>query len=234
MASKNSNANPAAPDVRRGWAGVNVEIDARVDSDGSYIYLTYRGTVGELLAAGCLTLSMMAARAARPRGGRPQRDEHGKRFTLHRSPTKYEPDRMKLQRRGDPGIAMQLPGVRELFPEGFPEPAQAEAQSSEPAAADTGAATASDWKEERLDGMDSDLRFLESWNGKQWRGVGEYASPRFRFADGDIQTMESILHRFRTDLFAALDRAAVIDTHATPRPAFLRLVVDNTREVDHA
>jgi hypothetical protein len=75
--------------------------------------------------------------------------------------------------------------------------------------------------------MDSDLRHLESWNGDLWRGVGEYASPRFRFADGDITGLDSIIHRFRGELFAALERATVVDAEQAPRPSFLRLVVDN-------
>jgi hypothetical protein len=238
MATSNSTSacQSGRVDVRRGWAGVDVEIDARTHSDYSgcsHMTLTYRGTIDAMLAAGCLTTFIMANRTGH-RSGRPERDEHDEPFTLHRSPTKREPDRMKLTRSGEPTLAMQLPGVRELFPEGIAEPVPAEAQSTEPAAADTGPATAEDWKEERLDGMDSDLRFLESWNGNLWRGVGKYASPRFRFADGEIKRLDSILGRFRRELIEALEQAVVVDTaHADTngipltRPPFLRLVIDN-------
>jgi hypothetical protein len=241
MASKNSTANP--PDLRTdpatkrdhedergGWAGVGVEIDARVGY--GYVLLTYRGTVDALLTAGCLTPSMMANRAARPRGGRPQRDEHGQRFSLHRSPTKCEPGRMKLQRRGDPGIAMQLPGMTELFPEGLAAPVQDDPpQNSEPAEGEHWwPATARAWKENQLDYLGSDLRIHAKMTGDQWRGLSRVSGPRFRLAEGDLNRMEAIMHRFSEELLALLQQATVIDSQASPRPSFLRLVVDNTRE----
>lgn len=88
--------------------------------------LTYWGTIDALLAAGCLTRDMLPNRPPRQRQGRTQRDEHGIRFILKRAPTKALPERMRLTREGGPAFAMQLPGVREMFPEGIPEPAQAE------------------------------------------------------------------------------------------------------------
>jgi hypothetical protein len=107
---------------------------------------------------------------------------------------------------------------------------QALVDQSEPE--DVGPATALDWKEERLDGMDRDLRFFQSWNGELWDGTGEYASPRFRLAESDTQRLIQIFSLFRNDLFTALEEATVIDTQAAPRSAsFLRLVVDNDNTV---
>jgi hypothetical protein len=169
---------------------------------------------------------MMAARAARPRGGRPQRDEHGKRFTLHRSPTKGVPDRMKLQRRvDDPTFVMQLPGVRELFPEGIPEP---EPQIS---------------KGERICFVGKALSFVQG--ATTWLGDKD----QVLLSDIDLERASSIVDRFLADMHAAMKEAGAIDAQQAPphlrgpiiqahadnngipsRPSFLRLVVDNTRE----
>jgi hypothetical protein len=92
-----------------------------------FVSVAYRGTIDALQVAGCLTPGMISNRPPRQRQGRTQRDEHGMRFTLKRAPTKALPERVRLDRWGEPAFAMQLPGVRELFPEGIPEPAQAEA-----------------------------------------------------------------------------------------------------------
>jgi hypothetical protein len=102
-------------------AGVRMRLETwPLNFDGSgFVVLNYLGTVEALLATGCLTPAMMSNRAARRRGGRALRDEHGMRFTLHRSPSTGEPDRVELHRRPDVAVAMQLPGVRELFPEGI-------------------------------------------------------------------------------------------------------------------
>jgi hypothetical protein len=119
-------------DVRHGSlpSGVSVtvtEITWRYDNKRS-MDVTYRGTTDALLAAGCLTPGMISNRPPRQRQGRTQRDEHGIRFTLKRAPTKDLPERMRLDRRGgegEPAFAMQLPGVRELFPEDIADPSQA-------------------------------------------------------------------------------------------------------------
>lgn len=218
-------------DVRHGSlpSGVSVEAETRTRSDGCFISLTYRGTMDALVAAGCLTPGMKANRQGQ-RSGRTQRDEHGKCFKLHRSPTKATPDRMKLMMcRGDTTLAMQLPGVRDLFPEGIPEFAQAEPKSSEPSAADTGPSpTAREFKGKLLDGLSHDLNVQGSISGKEWRGLSRVTGPRFRLADADIQRMESIMNRFGEELFAALEQAVVIDTQQPPRPSHMRLVVDNT------
>jgi hypothetical protein len=207
-------------EVLRGWAGVGVEIDLRIRSSG-YYDLTYRGTTDAMLTAGCLTSSMMAAREAFRQGDpRGLRDENGNRFNLHRSRTVGESERMKLRRWVEPALAMQLPGVCDLFPE-------AEPPSSEPVDADTGPATPREWKGKQLDYLGHDLRVQASISGNEWRGLGRACGPRFRLAEGDIQRLESIAHRFREEIFAALEQAAVIDTQQSPRPSFLRLVVDN-------
>jgi hypothetical protein len=50
---------------------------------------------------------------------------------------------------------------------------------------------------------------------------------RFRFAQEDVQRIDSILHRFREELAMAINQAAVVDGEASARPSHLRLVVDN-------
>ncbi|GEM_PF-5667774 len=230
-------------EVRRGTlpGGIGIQLETwTLGRPGDTVILTYLGTEDALIAAGCLTTSMIDNRAAKHRGGRSQFDEHGKWFRLHRAPTKASPRRMKLRRCAVPKIAMGMPGVRELFPEGIPEPAstlgapelvlvQSEPQSKEPAAA--GPETAAEWREQQLDDMESNLRYLKSWNGNHWRGLGKFASPRFRLADDEISRLDSILHRFRSEVFEALEQAVVVDNEAPeprrPRPSFLRMVVDN-------
>ncbi len=88
-------------------------------------HLEYRGTIDALLAAGCITPSLLAKRMANRRTS--QFDEHGNAVWLQRSATKGAPKRMELVRRAeDPETAKQLPGVREMFPEYMQEAAQAE------------------------------------------------------------------------------------------------------------
>jgi hypothetical protein len=135
------------------------------------------------------------------------------------TPQKLGPDRCNQHR-------LLAAGRARTVPEGIPNPAQAEPQSGEPAT--SGPATAAEWREEQLDGMDRDLRFLESWNRNLWRGISKYAGPRFRFADDDISRLDSILHRFRSEVIEALERAVVVDKQQSPRPSFLRLAVDNS------
>src|ERR1700691_1343526 len=78
-------------------------------------HLEYRGTIDALLAAGCITPSLLAKRMANRRTS--QLDEHGNPVRLHRSATKGAPERLELVRSaGDPETAEQLPGVREMFP----------------------------------------------------------------------------------------------------------------------
>jgi hypothetical protein len=157
------------------------------------------------------------------------RDEHGQIFFVHSSPTKdAQGGRMRVTRQLEPQFAIQLLGVRDLFPDGFPEPQASEsAAAQEQADTDTGPATVADWKEDALSSMDSDLRFFESWNVKRWRGLCTYG-PRFRFGTSDIEQLESIFRRFRKELFETLESADAIDTQGSPRPSFLRLVANNT------
>jgi len=138
------------------------------------------------------------------------------------------PGRMKLRRRVSLHLGMELPGVRDLFPEGIPEPAQ-EPQNTEAVDTYTGPATVREWKEKQLKYLGHDLRVQGQISSDEWRGLGRACGPRFRLADRDVQRLESIMYRFREEIFAGLEHAEVIDTQeATPaRPSFLRLVVDN-------
>jgi hypothetical protein len=88
------------------------------------------------------------------------------------------------------------------------------------------ASTAPEWREQALGQVDFDLTYLKSWNGKIWRGKNEHL-PRFQFAAEEISRMESMIHRFRKELIAAMEVAAVVDTQTAPRASHLRLVVDH-------
>lgn len=104
----------------RGALPGGVKIDA--EPWGNHISVTYLGSEKALLAAGCLTRQMRQIRKKYRIGdARGLRDEHGQRFSLHHLATKSEPDRMKLSRYVDSQFAMQLPGVRDLYPEGIQE-----------------------------------------------------------------------------------------------------------------
>jgi hypothetical protein len=86
---------------------------------GTVIYI---GSTAAMLAAGCLTPAMLAIREAW-RKGRPLCDDHGEKFRLHR-PSKC-PGRITLILRR---LDIALPRVRDLFPDGLPEPEPVEAQ----------------------------------------------------------------------------------------------------------
>jgi hypothetical protein len=101
---------------------------------GRQVIFTCRGTIDALVATGYLTHFMISARRKRKRGsGHKQLDENGGRFWMHPSPSKTSPERMMLVRRVKVEQAIQLPGMRALFPEGIPEPAQ-ESQNGDRAA----------------------------------------------------------------------------------------------------
>jgi hypothetical protein len=141
-------AAPAKEVKRRGSLspGVTIQADILHSQGRTLVTLTYRGTRGALIASGCLTPSMIENKQREHRT-----DERGTWFYVHRSPTKAAPERMKLCCQAKSvAAAMQLPGVRELFPEGIPEiewdelhgpvfPARAQAE--------TRPATAREWKQ---------------------------------------------------------------------------------------
>jgi hypothetical protein len=114
-----SRAAPAKEVKRRGslTQDVTVQADMLYSRGRTLMTLTYRGTRGALIASGCLTSSMIENKRREHRT-----DERGIWFYVHRSPTKAAPERMKLCCHPESvATAMQLPGVRELFPEGIPE-----------------------------------------------------------------------------------------------------------------
>jgi hypothetical protein len=113
--SQRLEAHIALPD------GVSVRVQALTGWRGQVIF-TCRGTMDALVASGYLTHSMISARRDRKRGsGNPQLDENGGRFWMQPSPSKISPERTMLVRRMSAELAMRLPGVRDLFPEGIPE-----------------------------------------------------------------------------------------------------------------
>jgi hypothetical protein len=187
------------------------------------VELIYRGTKEALIAIGCLTPSMIEMLSSTAHS---KHDEKGGWFGLHRSPTKGVPDRMKLCRHASAADALDLPGMRELFPQVIAMPRY---EPHRPA--DKSAVTARDWKRgvtvtaEQMVGAVKDAFHHALDSG----GTG-----RFRFAYSDLGRVAAILNRCSEEMSAALDQAEVIDTEAaSARPAFLRLVVDNTSEVIH-
>ena len=104
----------------------------KVEPWAEMLSVIYFGTQGALLSAGCLTRSMLTIRKKYSRGdARGLHDEFGERFNLHSGATKAMPGRMKLMRRVSLQRAMELPGVRELFPDGIPKPVQFERKRSD-------------------------------------------------------------------------------------------------------
>jgi hypothetical protein len=137
------------------------------------------------------------------------------RFTLNRLPTKAAPDRMKLMRRSDdPALAMELPGMRELSPDGFPEPpAQAEPQS----------------KEERLRFVGKALSFVQ--DATTWLGDRD----QVLLSDIDLECAGLLVSGFLADMHAFLKHAGALETQQpSTRPPFLRLVVNNNKGANHA
>lgn len=93
-----------------------------------FVIVEFRGTPEALIAAGCATAPMLAGRG---RGFSPiSRPDCPSWWFTHRARTKAEPNRFRVvhrfadneEDRGRPQReqALELPGVRELFPEGFP------------------------------------------------------------------------------------------------------------------
>ena len=105
--------------------GTHISLEVAVSADDAgklYVCSTeYTGPLSELLAANCISPTMMQSRESRRKGStKPNLDDHGGSFTLHRLASTAHPDRMVLKRHiSNPAIVIDLPGVRDLFPEGF-------------------------------------------------------------------------------------------------------------------
>jgi hypothetical protein len=214
------------PAFRRGTlsGGVSTEIYL-----GRSVRIIYFGTLEALLSSGCLTSSMLELRKKfRPGDSRGLHDEVAGRFNMHRLPTKAMPQRMKLIRWMSLEAAVQLPGVRELFPEGVAPPP---VEPDDPTEVKPRSVTARVWKSEQIQGIGEALGAL-NYDRKQWLGLGKGVA-LFRFTDRDVQRLEAIIGRFRGEMSAALDRATVVDIQGTGLPSFLRLVVDNSRGTNH-
>jgi hypothetical protein len=235
MAASTDNAPWAR---RKGLLPGDVSVIAHIGR--GCVSFEYLGTLVALISANCLTHHMMERRDSfRPGDPRGLSDERGQHFNLHRLPTKAMPGRMKLKRSVSHEFAPQLPGVRELFPEGIPEPSRSEPQGAEPAHADSGQAESKSSERAKSDTPET----AEDWKGKQQHSVGvalgrlwgilEFwrvcSDARFRFTDDDSRRLDSIFKKFNADIGMVLDPAVVIDTQAPPQRSFLRLVVNNAR-----
>jgi hypothetical protein len=112
--------------------GVSIRVQALSGWGGKQVTFTCRGTTAALVASGYLTHSMISTRRDRKRGsGHKQLDENGGRFWMHPSPSKASPERMMLVRRMSTELAMQMPGVCKVFPEGIPAELPRSVQLSE-------------------------------------------------------------------------------------------------------
>lgn len=166
----------------------------------THLDVVYLGTWEALVEVGAITSAMVALRAKYRKGdGRVLHDEHGHRFLLHRLPTKAVPARVRLTRWCSTDFAMQLPGVRELFPEGIPEPDDAE-----------------EWRRIVL-GLDR-----PSWPFRDIPRENYEALNDQQKAEVEIQVF-GLLKR----LASGSDATRVAPPRAA-RPGYLRLVVDNT------
>ena len=106
---------------------LKVEAECRLwRSECLFVIVEFRGAPEALIAAGCATQPMLAGRG---RGVRPPVD-HPSWWYTHRARTKAEPNRFRVvysfaDNEEDGGRppreqALELPGVRALFPDGFP------------------------------------------------------------------------------------------------------------------
>jgi hypothetical protein len=82
------------------------------------IGIEYYGTPQQLIAAACAPPEVFALdRKGRHKGGV---SSGGHAFSVNRVPGPKCPERKRLLWRMPPDIAIRMPGVRELFPEGLP------------------------------------------------------------------------------------------------------------------
>jgi hypothetical protein len=181
------------------------------------ILVEYLGAPHVLLAAGCLTDGMAIHRNR----GRKNLDARGHNYAMHRSPIRAMPDRLRVRlyiNRENEDAALELPGVRELFPAGVPhvEPPPAEYRET-----DTTPQTVSEWREQVGGFCESLLdTVMVALEGGPGNGCYPYGD-RFRVAEADVQVAELL----RAGLLSAINRARVVDL----KREGLRLVVDNTR-----
>lgn len=209
--------------------GVTMKVHAMVNAlNEVWVYMDCHGTIESLQEAGYLSAAMLANRSASRKSAR-LCDEHGEWFRLHRAPTKAMPNRMSLHRRFAPEIALELPSVKVLFPDGMPKKREMPVvdRSTE---YHNRYASAADWQQGRIDNAHGFTVGAFDQYRKDWQGQGMYG-PRFRFAARDIERLDALIEKFRIELIDAMERATVIDTRRlidTQRPG-LRLVVDNTQ-----
>lgn len=188
--------------------GVKVTVDvwmapAMRVGDG---HIEYLGTMDSLMAVGALTPSMMESRKKYRKGdARGLRDDHGNRYFLRPSAIKAEPGRVSLRRYFSREISMEMPGVRELFPEGIPEP-EKESSKDEPS---------------RADFCTTMLNMIMQC------ARGDHPSwPKAMPSETQClieRHIDAIRERFRCNG----------GKRSAPRPSFLRLVVDNTHGDAH-
>jgi hypothetical protein len=220
----------SAVEARRGrlpapHSSVSVSAHPYTWGTGAGAIDTYWGTLESLLAARCASEQLLKGRK---RGVRSE-DENGHWYRLLRSPTKTTQDRLKLVRHvHSVPLAAELPGVRELFPEGLPvllfeRPELDGGAGKEPEQAENLA----DWAERARSGlrliMWASLASLESSIARASGVASEHedslpniARPdraaRFRWAPGEIERVRQFFNatqrRFETllDSMRADDR----------------------------
>lgn len=193
-----------------GGVTVTVEPCGRIGEPGATVI--YRGTVAALIASGAITADLVQKRNARKRGGK-LADEAGWRFTVSRSPTKSEPERMLLTWWWLSGErAMTQPGVRELFPEGIPEPPPQPEQSYHQDRPSETAVTAADWKI----AMERHLGAIVGSGVYVMDRELDTPQRRYQFAEGDLAAMRALIENFQADMTEAIKGARVVDRQ---RPA---------------
>jgi len=196
----------------------------------SHVHITYIGTRADLIAAGCASVELLDFWLP----GKKRLDQDGERCGVHNrkdGTIKLELHKLMAHALGLPGITQEsIERDHSHYRREWQEWSAAHAPTvAEPADADSGPTTAHDWKEKQLVYAHAKLRCFEAERSEDWRGAGPIFGSRFQFAGSDVRRLESIVSKFREDILAALEQAAVIDTQQQlPRPSFLRLVVDNT------
>jgi hypothetical protein len=217
---------------------LKVEAECRLWRSGClFVIVEFRGTPETLIAAGCATAPMLAGRgrgfAGRGRGFRRPGDHEAWSYT-RRARTKAEPNRFRVvysfaDNEEDGGRppreqALELPGVRALFPEGFP--ALALPLAPAPVADDAGPTSAKEWRESLLGFcMSMTHAVVTTAQPGRWPAeLGPAKPQRFHLREADVARIAALGERFEVELRKLFERAQVIDEK---RPQ-LRLV-DNTR-----
>lgn len=204
MSLESSNSKPTSL-VRRGrLPAPHDSVQLRVECSyhhSAYVVVEYWGAPQGLIAAGCVTADLLVGRQFIGTVKSPTW------WGTRRAPTKAAPTRRRVAHQFRDGWcdqvrreqALDMPGVRELFPDGLP------AVRSAPAAEDGEPVNAAAW---RADIMRTCAAFTDT---AVRAASGSSACGRFHMSSEDAARIAELGARLKVELLAALEHAHVID-----------------------